>query len=159
MRKQSQRLLALLDKQIAQCDRAMAEQIKADSSMNARAGRLQQVPGIGPIVAAVLQAHLPELGSLTGNEAASLAGLAPHNRDRVALPRAFASSRGGRAPARCALYMASLSAIRHDRILREFYTRLRAARKKPLVALTAVMRKLVVLLNRLLKNPNFVLAS
>ena len=60
---------------------------------------------------------------------------------------------------RCALYMATLSAVRHDRILKEFYLQLRAAGKKPLVAMTACMRKLVSLMNRLLKNNDFQLAS
>jgi transposase len=67
--------------------------------------------------------------------------------------------RGGRAGVRCALYMAALSAIRHDRILREFCQRLRTAGKVKMVALTAVMRKLVVLLHRLLRKPNFQLQA
>ena len=126
--------------------------------MAARAARLQQVPGVGPIVAATLQAHLPELGSLSDGEAAGLTGLAPYNRDSGPW-KGTRHIRGGRAPARCALYMAALSAVRHDRILREFYQRLRATGKKPLVALTAAMRKLVVLLNRMLKKPAFTLAG
>jgi transposase len=156
--KQSRQLLALLDRQIAQCERAIAAQIGADEAMKARAERVQQVPGIGPIVAAVLQAQMPELGTLSKEEAAALAGLAPYNCDSGP----WKGSRriwGGRAPVRCALYMAALSAVRHDRILRDFYTRLCAAGKKPLVALTAVMRKLVVLLNRMLQKPHFRLAA
>jgi len=158
LRQQSRRLLALLDRQIAECERAIAAQIAADENFQARAVRLQQVPGIGPIVAATLQAHLPELGTLSDGEAAGLAGLAPYNRDSGPW-KGTRRIRGGRAPARCALYMAALSAVRHDRILREFYTRLCQAGKKPLVALTAAMRKLVVLLNRMLKNPAFTLAG
>ncbi len=65
---------------------------------------------------------------------------------------------GGRRPVRTALYMATLSAVRYDRILKDFYLRLRAAGKKPLVAITACMRKLVILMNHLLKKPNFSLA-
>lgn len=158
LRQQSRALLVLLDRQIAQCERAIAAQIAADAAMKARAERLQQVPGIGPVVAAVLQAHMPELGTLTDNEAAALAGLAPYNRDSGPW-KGTRHIRGGRAPVRCALYMAALSAVRHDRILREFYTRLCAAGKKPLVALTAAMRKLVVLLNRMLQKPQFKLAQ
>ena len=97
---------------------------------------------------------MPELGTLSDESAAALAGVAPYNRDSGP----WAGSRrigGGRAPVRCALYMASLSAVRHDPILRTFHQRLRAAGKPPKVALTAVMRKLIVLLNRLLKNPAF----
>jgi len=158
LRTQSRRLLALLDRQIAQCEQAIAAQIAADEDMAARAARLQQVPGVGAIIAATLQAHLPELGRLSDGEAAGLAGLAPYNRDSGPW-KGTRRIRGGRAPARCALYMAALSAVRHDRILREFYQRLCAAGKKPLVALTAAMRKLVVLLNRMLKKPTFTLAG
>lgn len=156
--RQSRALLALLDRQIAQCERASAAQIEADPAMKTRAARVQQVAGIGPIVAAVLQAQMPELGSLREGEAAALAGLAPYNRDSGP-GKGARHVRGGRPAVRCALYMAALSAVRHDRILREFYTRLRAAGKKPLVALTAAMRKLIVLLNRMLRNPNFQLAA
>lgn len=158
LRQQSRALLALLERQIAQCERAIGAQIAADETMKVRAERMQQVPGIGPVVAAVLQAQMPELGTLREGEAAALAGLAPYNRDSGPW-KGTRHIRGGRAPVRCALYMAALSAVRHDRILREFYTRLCAAGKKPLVALTAAMRKLVVLLNRMLQKPQFKLAS
>ena len=97
---------------------------------------------------------MPELGKLNAETAAALAGVAPYDRDSGK----FKGNRhisGGRRPVRCALYMATLSAVRHDRIIKEFYTRLRAAGKKPLVALTACMRKLVVLMNHLLKNHEF----
>jgi transposase len=155
--RQSRQLLALLDRQIAQCDRAIAAQLAADQTMKARAERVQQVAGIGPVVAAVLQAQMPELGTLKEGEAAALAGLAPYNRDSG--PRKGARRIcGGRAPVRCALYMAALSAVRHDPILRDFYARLCAAGKKPLVALTAAMRKLIVLLNHMLSKPTFKLA-
>jgi len=157
LRTQSRQLLALLTRQIAQCDRAIALQLAADKAMKARAERVQQVPGIGPVVAAVLQAQMPELGSLSQGEAAALAGLAPYNRDSGPC-KGTRRICGGRAPVRCALYMAALSAVRHDAILRDFYTRLCAAGKKPLVALTAAMRKLVVLLNHMLRKPNFKLA-
>ena len=156
--RQSRRLLALLARQIAQCDQAIAAQIAADETMKARGARLQQVPGIGPIVAAVLQAEMPELGSLNDEQAAALAGLAPYNRDSGPW-KATRRICGGRAPVRCALYMAALSAVRHDRILCAFYTRLLQAGKKKMVALTAVMRKLLILLNRMLKNPDFTLAA
>ena len=156
--RQSRGLLALVDRQIAACDKAIAAQIAADETMKARAQRVRQVAGVGPVVAAILQAGLPELGTLTPCEAAALAGLAPYDCDsgpRKGIRRIW----GGRAPVRCALYMAAMTAIRHDPILKAFYVKLRAAGKKPMVALTAVMRKLVVLLNHLLKNPEFELAS
>lgn len=156
LRKQSRQLLELLDRQVAQCDKAIGAQIAADQEMKTRAARLQQVPGVGPVVAAVLQAHLPELGTLTEREVAALAGLAPYNCDSGP-HKGTRRIWGGRAPVRCILYMAAMSAVRHDPILRAFHTKLLAAGKKPMVALTAVMRKLIVLLNRLLKNPDFTL--
>jgi transposase len=133
---------------------AIAAQLAADAAMKARAERVQQVAGIGPVVAALLQAGMPELGTLSDGQAAALAGLAPSNRDSG--PRqGVRRIRGGRAPVRGALSMAARSAVRHDPILREFYQRLRAAGKKPKVALGAAMRKLIVLLNRMLKKPHF----
>lgn len=156
--RQSRGLRALLDRQIGACDEAIAAQISAEETMKARAKRVQQVAGVGPVVAAVLQANMPELGALSDCEAAALAGLAPYNYDsgpRKGTRRIC----GGRASVRCALYMAAMSAIRHDPILKSFYIKLCAAGKKPIVALTAVMRKLIVLLNRLIKNPNFKLLA
>jgi transposase len=158
LRRQSHGLLALLDRQIAACNKAIAAQIAADETMKARAQRVQQVAGVGPVVAAILQAGLPELGTLNPGEAAALAGLAPYDYDsgpRKGNRRIW----GGRAPVRCALYMAAMTAIRHDPILKAFYIKLRAAGKKPMVALTAVMRKLIVLLNHLIKNPEFKLVA
>jgi len=125
--------------------------------MTLRATRMQQVPGIGPVIAAVIQAQMPELGTLSDGEAAALAGLAPYNRDSGPW-KGTRHIRGGRASVRCALYMAALTAVRHDHILRDFYAKLCAAGKKPLVALTAAMRKLIVLLNRMLQKPQFKLA-
>jgi transposase len=84
--------------------------------------------------------------------------VAPYNRDSGG-QNGVRHINGGRAAVRCALYMATLSAVRHDRILKEFYLRLRAAGKKPLVAMTACMRKLVIPMNRLLKYHDFQLAS
>lgn len=155
---QSRQLLKLLQTQIAQCEAAMARLIKSDAQLLARSIRLQQVPGVGALTAATLQASMPELGQLSDGATAALAGVAPYNRDsgRANAPRRIA---GGRATVRRALYMASLSTVRYDPILKAFYTRLRAAGKPAKLALTAVMRKLIVLLNRLLKNPTFQLQS
>jgi transposase len=155
---QSRHLLKLLQRQVAQCDHAIAAQLAAEPEMQARAERVQQVAGVGPIVAAVLQAQLPELGTLTEREVSALAGLAPYNCDSGP-HKGTRRIWGGRAPVRCVLYMAAMSAVRHDPILHAFHTKLRAAGKKPMVALTAVMRKLIVLLNRMLKNPSFTLRN
>jgi transposase len=103
-------------------------------------------------------AELPELGTLNRRQAAALAGLAPHPRESGQW-HGRRSIGGGRAPVRRALYMAALVAAHTNRQLKEFYQRLRAAGKPAKVALTAVMRKLIVLMNHNLKNPKFALQN
>lgn len=156
--KQSRQMLALLEKQIAQCDVQIEALLAANSAMNERTQRMRQLRGIGPITAATLQAQMPELGSLRKGEAAALAGLAPYNRDSGG-QRGVRFIRGGRAGVRQVLYMAALSAVRHDSILRKTFLKLRAAGKPQKVAIVALMRKMLELLNRLLKNPAIKLAA
>jgi transposase len=155
---QSRQLLLTLDKQIAACEAAIAELIAANKILQAKAARLDAIPGVGTITAGTMLAELPELGQISDEAVAALAGVAPYNQDsgNMTGPRHIA---GGRRVVRCALYMATLSAIRYDKILKAFYLKLRATGKKPKVALVACMRKLVVLMNRLLKNPEFQLAN
>jgi transposase len=143
--RQARQLQKTLEKQIAQCDQAITTLIAADADLAQKAKRLETIAGVGPVVAATVLAEMPELGKLNAQTAAALAGVRHIS--------------GGRRPVRCALYMATLSAVRHDRILKAFYTRLLTAGKKPLVAMTACMRKLVVLMNHLLKNDKFQLAN
>lgn len=157
-RRQSRQLCQILEKQITQCDEAIAALIARDAQLAHKAERLKAIPGVGPVVAATLLAELPELGTLNRQTAAALAGVAPYNRDSGG-QKGVRRINGGRSAVRCVLYMATLSAVRHDRILKEFYQRLLAAGKKPLVAMTACMRKLVILMNHLLKNDNFQLAN
>jgi transposase len=156
--RQTRQLCKTLEKQIKQCDEAIARVIAQDAQLHHKANRLKAIPGVGPVVAATLLAEMPELGQLNPQTAAALAGVAPYNRDSGG-QNGIRRINGGRAAVRCVLYMATLSAVRHDRILKEFYLRLRAAGKKPLVAMTACMRKLVILMNRLLKNDSFQLAN
>ena len=113
---------------------------------------------MGALTAATALALCPELGTLSRGQAAALLGVAPFNHDSGAL-QGQRHIAGGRFRLRCALYMATLSAARANPILRAFYLRLRAAGKPAKLALTAVMRKLFLLLNHLLKNPSFQLAS
>jgi transposase len=156
--RQSRALLRLLEKQIAHCEQAILQLIAQDADLSAKSARLDAIPGVGAATAAIVLAEMPELGTLTDESAAALAGVAPYNRDSGA----HSGGRhiyGGRGAVRCALYMAALSAVKHDPILKDFYLRLRSAGKKPKVALVACMRKLIVLMNRLLKNPNFKLAA
>lgn len=158
-RRQSQQLRKILEKQIAQCDKAITTLIAQDPELARKAKRLDAIPGVGPVVAATMLAEMPELGKLTRQTAAALAGVAPCNRDSGG-QNGLHHIGGGRSAVRQALYMATLSAaVRHDRILKEFYLRLRAAGKPPLVALTAVMRKLGILMHHLLKNDAFQLAK
>ena len=103
-------------------------------------------------------AELPELGTLNRRQAAALAGLAPHPRESGQW-HGRRRIGGGRAPVRRALYMAALVAAHSNRQLKEFYQRLRAAGKPAKVALTAVLRKLIVLMNHILKNPDFALQN
>jgi transposase len=156
--RQTRQLQHFLEKQIAACDTAIAELIAADPELKSRAQRLDDIPGVGFVTAATVLAEVPELGKLSDNAAAALVGVAPFNRDSgdQTGKRHIA---GGRKTARRALYMAALSAVQFDPILKTFYLRLRSAGKKPKVALVAAMRKLVILMNRLLKNPQFQLAK
>jgi transposase len=157
-RRQARQLLKLLDQQIDATEEAIAQLIASDADLNAKAQRLDALPGVGAVVAATVLAEMPELGRLTGEEAAALVGVAPYNDDSGghAGVRHIA---GGRAAVRAVLYMAALSAVRHDKILKAFHERLLARGKKPKLALVACMRKMIVLMNRLLQNPKFQLAS
>ena len=144
------------EKQLAQLDALIDAQLAADPALAAKSQRLQQVRGVGRVSAFTLLALLPELGTLRDAQASALAGVAPLNRDSGQF-RGQRRIHGGRAAVRRVLYMAALAATVHNPILKAFYQRLRHHGKPAKVALTAVMRKLVVLLNRLLKNPDFVL--
>jgi transposase len=112
---------------------------------------LRSVPGIGPITSASLIADLPELGHLGRRQIAALAGLAPMNRDSGQW-RGRRSIAGGRRSVRRALYMATVVGVRHNPVLAAFYARLRAAGRPPKVALTAAMRKLLTILNAMLRD-------
>jgi transposase len=156
--RQSRALLRLLEKQILYCEKAILNLIGQDPDLSAKADRLDAIPGVGPTTAAIVLAEMPELGTLTNESAAALAGVAPYNQDSGSK----AGGRhiyGGRGAVRNALYMAALSGVKHDAILKAFYLRLRDAGKKPKVALVACMRKLIILMNRLIKNPKFELAA
>jgi len=155
--RQAQQLRRLLEKQIEQCDAAIAQLIAADPTLQQKVDRLDAIPGVGSVTAATVLAELPELGRISDEAATALAGVAPYNRDSGS-SHGVRHIAGGRSSLRCALYMAALSAVRYDPILKAFYHRLRAAGKKPKVALVACMRKLVILMNRLIKKPNFQLA-
>jgi transposase len=146
------RHLRHLDGQIQDLEKAIARLIAATPVLREAGARLQAVQGVGPATTAVLLADLPELGHGDKNHIASLAGLAPFNRDSGAF-RGTRSIRGGRPAVRRALYMAALSAARANPILRAVYQRLRQRGKAHKVALVAVMRKLLLHLHSILQKP------
>lgn len=153
----SQKLVKQLHQQVEQLDQMIAQHIDDDDDLRGQSERLQQVKGVGKVTASTLLAEMPELGSLSRKQASALAGVAPYNRDS-GLHRGRRTIRGGRLKVRRVLYMAATVAARFNPMLCAFYQRLVAAGKPKKVALTAVMRKLIILLNQLLKNPHFALA-
>jgi transposase len=150
--------LAQMEKQIAKVEALIEELLAEQPVLAGQVRRLDDITGVGRLTAVMVLATLPELGTLNRRQAAALAGLCPYNRDSGQWAGKRCIS-GGRAEVRRALYMAALSASRSNHLLKPFYQRLVAAGKPAKVALTAVMRKLVVLMNHLLKNPSFSLAT
>lgn len=143
--------IARLEEELAKLDDSLGDTIRGSSVWREKDDLLQSVPGVGPILSATLLAALPELGTLNRKQVAALAGVAPLNRDSGNF-RGKRTVWGGRAKVRSALYMATLAATRHNAIIRAFYQRLRAAGKENKVALTACMRKLLTILNAILKH-------
>lgn len=148
----------LLIERIALCrrhcdvlDAELQAVLKADAQLMQRYAILTSIPGIDPTTAATLLAEMRELGSANAAQVAALSGLAPMNRDS-GMMRGKKTIRGGRVMARNILYMASVSAVRWNLDLKAFYDRLRKAGKPFKVAITAVMRKLLILANTLLKD-------
>jgi transposase len=140
-----------LERRVKDVDEEIGGAIQRSPVWRVQDDLLRSVPGIGPTVARTLLAELPELGRLDRRAIAALVGVAPFNRDSGQF-RGRRMIWGGRAPVRTALYMASLSAARHNPILTAFYQRLRAGGKPPKVALVAVMRKLLTIVNAMIKH-------
>lgn len=158
-------LLALLETQLAHLRQSLKnvetrirDHIQSHPTLHRKCERLQQLQGCGPVLAATLLAYLPELGVLEDRQIAALVGVAPHAHDsgETAHPR---HAQGGRVVVRNVLYMAAVASTQHNPILAAFYQRLLSEGKPPKVALVAVMRKMIVVLNRLLKDPNFILGG
>ncbi len=137
--------------QIEAIETAIEDLIRTHAPLEAAAKTLRGVAGIGATTAAALIALMPELGQMNRRQAASLAGLAPHPNQSGASD-AYRRTRGGRPQVKNVLFMAALSAARHNKDLNAFYQRLKAAGKKPIVALVAVMRKLIVICNAMLRQ-------
>ncbi|MCW5954063.1 MAG: transposase [Propionibacteriaceae bacterium] len=143
-------LLACLDDQIRAIEADIQTLLRQSSQLARHTAILRGIPGIGPATAAALLALMPELGTIGRRQAAALAGLAPHPNTSGSADR-YRRIRGGRPEVRRVLFMAALSACKHNPTLRDFYKRLIANGKKPLVAITALMRKLVVIANAKLR--------
>jgi len=140
-----------LKKRLVDIDDHLADKIKNSPVWREKEALLQSVPGVGPVLSTSLMADLPELGTLNRRQIAALVGVAPFNRDSGAF-RGKRCVWGGRGRLRSALYMATLAATRSNPVIRTFYQRLREAGKPPKVALTACMRKLLTILNAILKS-------
>jgi transposase len=138
-------------KEIAAIDKKMSTLIEGAAAFREKAALLRSTPGVGAVVAATLLARLPELGSLDRKKIAALVGVAPFNRDSGRF-KGKRSIWGGRGDVREILYMATLVGLRLNPSIRNFHDRLRSAGKSPKIALTACMRKLLVMLNAMVKS-------
>jgi transposase len=151
VRRDLQRHIRFLERRLREADDDLHIAVKASPLWRGKDDLLQSVPGVGRVVSLTLLAELPELGRLSHKEIAALVGVAPLNRDSGTL-RGKRLVYGGRAPVRAALYMAALVASKCNPVIRLFYQRLRAAGKPAKVALTAGMRKLLIILNAIARS-------
>jgi transposase len=146
--------IRLLEARIAKIGKELDKIITSDEELLAKRKHMESITGVGRVFSNAMLSELPELGSLRDNQASALVGVAPFNKDsgKHKGPRII---RGGRAQLRRSLYMGAQSAARFNPVLSEFYNRLRGKGKSHHVAVIAVMRKLVCLLNRMMADPNF----
>lgn len=144
-------VIAALEKALNDVDQQIDDSVRGSPVWREKEDLLASVPGVGPVTARVLLAEMPELGHLDRREVASLAGLAPWTRQSGQW-RGKSFIGGGRAGVRTALFVAALTAARHNPVLRAFHQRLIAAGKPKMVALIAVARKLLTILNAILRD-------
>jgi transposase len=143
--------IAYLAGQIDSLDGELQRAIEASDAWKGKDDLLRGVPGVGKVVSRTILATLPELGTLSNKRISALVGVAPVARDSGTL-KGRRCVAGGRGPVRAVLYMAALTAKRFNPVLKAFYDRLTAAGKPPKVALTAVMRKLLTILNAMVRH-------
>jgi transposase len=145
------RVLAALDAELRTLDKDLDDAVRSSPAWREKEDLLASVPGVGPTIARTLLAELPELGALDRRQVAALAGLAPWTRQSGQWPgRSFIG--GGRPSVRAALFLGAMVAARHNPALRDFRQRLLEAGKPKLVALVAVARKLLTILNAILRD-------
>jgi transposase len=151
LKKSIARLLKALEKELASLDSDIDDAVRGSPAWREKEDLLASVPGIGTVIARTLMAELPELGQLGRKEIAALAGLAPFTRQSGQW-RGHSFIGGGRPPVRSALFMGAMVAKQHNPILKAFFDRLVAAGKPKMVALIAVARKLLTILNAILRD-------
>jgi transposase len=151
VREQIKEHIDWLEEGIAELDEQLKALLQNSAPWQAKDEILQSVPGIGPVVSFSLITDLPELGTLNRQQIAKLVGVAPLNRDSGE-QRGTRHIYGGRARLRSVLYMAALTASRHNPVIKEFYERLSAKQKPFKVAITACMRKLLAIINVMLRD-------
>ena len=143
--------IAWLEQELSDLDKGLRQTLRRSPVWREKDDLLRTVPGVGEQISLTLLANLPELGTLNRRQIAALVGVAPYNRDSGTL-RGKRAVWGGRSRVRAVLYMGALVASRHNPAIRDFYQRLLAAGKPKKVALVASMRKLLVILNGMLKH-------
>lgn len=151
LKKSAARLIKALEKELSVLDTGIDDSVRGSPVWREKEDLLQSVPGVGPVVARSLLAELPELGTLTRRQVASLAGLAPWTRQSGKW-RGKSFTGGGRTGVRSAIFMAAMVGARHNPVLQAFHQRLIAAGKPKLVALIAVAQKLLTILNAIIRD-------
>lgn len=151
IRKSLKAHIVWLEREVSHTDTDLTQAIRQSPIWREKDDLLRSAPGVGPVLSTTLLANLPELGALNRKQIAVLVGVAPLNRDSGTL-RGKRTVWGGRAQVRTALYMSALVATRYNPVIKAFYERLCAAGKSKKVALTACMRKLLIILNAMLKH-------
>lgn len=150
-KKDVQQTVSFLDKHIDKIEKQIAALVDSDDHFGELSKIIESVPGIGKTTAAVLVAEMPELGSLNRQQTSALAGVAPYH-NQSGTRKGKRSIYGGRLPLRCSLYMATLTATCHNEVIKKFFDRLRNAGKPFKVAMVACIRKLLCILNQMVKN-------
>jgi transposase len=151
MKKLIRKHIQVLEKEVACIEKEQEEIIKKDADLEKKLNQLDAIKGVGKITAIHVITQLPELGTLTKKEVAAIAGVAPFNRDS-GMMRGQRTVWGGRTILRSALYMAVLSAKKSNPALKIFYERLVAAGKAKKVAIVACMRKLIIIMNAMMRD-------
>lgn len=146
-----ERMVAFLDRELEAIEAEIAALVKNDPTLQQKATLMQTAPGIGPVTSATLLGRLPELGSVSGGAISALAGVAPYTAQSGKM-QGRAMIRGGRADVRSALYVATMTAKRFNPVIRAYYDHLIAAHKPHKVAMIACERKLLVILNAMMRD-------